>query len=129
MAFFNKRKEAGKGKLKVEEIKVATTIIFSNYNDGTGACPRYVKWYLLVREINGKYHEIFSDKQIEMETSTYHDGFTSLDFNTPYIRKLEPLAEYLINPNEKVISLQVLFDFMLDMNVSERLGAFNNIED
>lgn len=35
--------------------------------------------------------------------------------------KVEPLSEYLKNPNKKVIDIQLLFDFILDMNVQEHL--------
>lgn len=129
MGIFIKRKSTRIGTLKVEEVKVATTIIISSYNDGSGASPRCVKWYFLVREVNGKYHEIFSDKQIEKEEDTYRNGFISQNFDTPYIRKLEPLTQYLRNPKEKVIEVQLLFDFILDMNVQERLGTSKERED
>ena len=88
-----------------------------------------MKWYFLVREVDGKYHEIFSNKQIEEETDTNCDGFVSQNFDTPYIEKLEPLTEYLRNSNIKVIKLQLLFDFILNMNVREKLGAFDENED
>lgn len=123
MGIFSNRKSAGACTLKVEDVKVATTIIISSYNDGSGAGPRCVKWYFLVREVNGKYYEIFSDKQIEKEEDAYHNGFTSQSFDTPYIQKLKPLTQYLRNPKKKVIELQQLFDFILDMNVQERLGT------
>lgn len=129
MGIFNKWKSTGTGTLNVEEIKVATTIIISSYNDGSGAGPRCVKWYFLVREINGKYHEIFSDKQIEKEEDTQHNGFTSQSFDTPHIQKLEPLTQYLRNPKKKVIELQLLFDFILDMNVQERLSTSEESKD
>lgn len=129
MGIFSKRKSTGTGTLKIEEVKVATTIIISSYNDGSGLGPRRVKWYFLVREVNGKYHEIFSDKQIEKEEDTHHNGFTSQSFDTPYIQKLEPLTQYLRNPKTKVIELQLLFDFILDMNVQEQLGTSEESED
>ena len=127
MAFFNKRKSTLKvEEVKVEEVKVATTTIISSYIDEAGEGPRFVRWYFLVREVNEKYYEIFSDKQIEKESDTHDDGFTSKTFDTPYIEKLEPLTKYLRNPKQKVINLQLLFDFILDMNVRGRLGAFDN---
>ncbi len=121
MAFFDKRKAASVSNLKIENVKVATTTIISSYNDGDGAGPRCVKWYFLVREENGKYYEIFSDRQIEKETDTHHDGYVSQKLDTPYIEKLEPLAEYLRDSNKKVIESQLLFDFILGMNVQKRL--------
>ena len=121
MSIFSKRKSTKTATLNVEEINIATTIIISSYNDGSGAGPRCVKWYFLVREVNGKYYEIFSNKQIEKEEDTHHNGFTSRSFDTPYIQKLEPLTQYLRNPKKKVIELQLLFDFILDINVKEQL--------
>ena len=85
-----------------------------------------MKWYFPVREVNGKYYEIFSDKQIEKEEDENHNGFTSQNFDTLYIQKLEPLTQYLRNP---VIEVQLLFEFILDMNVQERLATFKECED
>ena len=44
MGIFIKRKSTRIGTLKVEEVKVAITIIISSYNDGSGASPSCVKW-------------------------------------------------------------------------------------
>lgn len=126
MAFFifNKRRVT-----KIATLKVATTIIFSSCDDGSGAGPRCVKWYFLVRELNGKYYEIFSNKQLEKEADTHHDGCTSKKFDTPYIEKLEPLTEYLKNPKKKVIDLQLLFEFILEMNVQEQVSTSKDNKD
>lgn len=121
MSIFSKRKSTEAATLNVEEVNIATTIIISSYNDGSGTAPRCVKWYFLVREVNGKYYEIFSNKQIEKEEDTHHNGFTSQNFDTPYIQKLEPLTQYLKSSNKKVIELQLLFDFILNINVQEQL--------
>lgn len=125
MAFFTRRKE----KIKVEEIKVATISIISSHDNGSGAGPLCVKGYFLVHEVKGKYYEIFSNKQIEKASDTHNDRFMYLNFDTPYIEKLEPLTDYLRNPKKKVIDLVLLFDFILEMNVFERLGVFDERED
>lgn len=126
MAFFSKKKGRRAEKIrneevKVEDVKIATTNITSSYDDGSGLGPRCVKWYFLVHEIDGKYYEIFSNKRIKEEVDTRNDGVTYQTFDTPYIEKVEPLREYLKNPNKKVIDVQLLFDFVLDMNVLEQL--------
>lgn len=126
MAFFSKKKGRRAEKIrneevKVEDVKIATTNITSSYDDGSGLGPRCVKWYFLVHEIDGKYYEIFSNKYIKEEVDTHNDGVTYQTFDTPYIEKVEPLREYLKNPNKKVIDVQLLFDFVLDMNVQEQL--------
>lgn len=126
MAFFSKKKGRRAEKIrneevKVEDVKIATTNITSSYDDGSGLGPRCVKWYFLVHEIDGKYYEIFSNKRIKEKVDTHNDGVTYQTFDTPYIEKVEPLREYLKNPNKKVIDVQLLFDFVLDMNVQEQL--------
>lgn len=123
MAFFSKKKGRRAEKIrneevKVEDVKIATTNITSSYDDGSGLGLRCVKWYFLVHEIDGKYYEIFSNKRIKEEVDTQ---VTYQTFDTPYIEKVEPLREYLKNPNKKVIDVQLLFDFVLDMNVQEQL--------
>ena len=138
MAFFFKKKgrraeqirneEVKAEEVKVEDVKIATTNITSNYDDGSGVGPRCVKWYFLVHEIDGKYYEIFSNKQIEKETDTHKDGFIIRNFNTPYIEKLDPLKNYLIDLNQKTIDLKLLFDFILDMNVQESIKNTEKVE-
>lgn len=124
MAFFNKRRK--NSLLKVKDLKVATAIITSSYNDGSGRGPRCVEWYFLVQEVNGKYYEIFAGEQIEMESNTHHNGACCQKFDTPYIEKLEPLEDYLNNPKQKNIKLQLLFDFILNMNVVKILEYIDN---
>ena len=46
------------------------------------------------------------------------------DFGTPYIEKIEPLSEYLRDKAEKKMNIQMLFDFITNMNVLSSLGAF-----
>ena len=130
MTFFKRRKvknEESKvlSTIRTEEVKVATAVVTSNYDDGSGLGPRCVEWYFLVHEVDGKYHEIFSGKQIEREEDTHCGEFSIKNFNTPYIQKLEPLTEYLKNPEKKVIELELLFDFILDMNVQKQLAPFD----
>ncbi len=128
MSFFRKRKEKETEELKskpevvsVKEVKVATAVITSSYNDCSGAGPICVKWYFLVREKDGRYYEIFSNRLIKEKKDTYGDGFISTVFDVPYIENVEPLTEYLKNPNEEYVKTHLLFDFILDMNVQKQL--------
>lgn len=50
-------------------------------------------------------------------------------FDTPYIEKIEPLTEYLRDKSEKKMNIQLLFDFITNMNVLNSLGAFEDDED
>lgn len=43
----------------------------------------------------------------------------SKEFNVPYITKVEMLTEYLRDQTMKTIKLELLFDFITDMNVTE----------
>lgn len=43
----------------------------------------------------------------------------SKKFNVPYITKVEMLTEYLRDQTMKTIKLELLFDFITDMNVTE----------
>ena len=45
----------------------------------------------------------------------------SKKFNVPYITKVEMLTEYLRDQTMKTIKLELLFDFITDMNVTEIL--------
>ncbi len=46
------------------------------------------------------------------------------DFNNQYIKKVEPLTEYLVKPKKIIIDVESMVDFITHMNVLERLGAF-----
>ena len=132
MAFFKKRKIKSKvdehniiaTTLKVSEIKLATTTIVSSYSSNIWNGPKYVKWYFLVREVDGKFYEIFSNRKIEKDEDSHHNECIIKDFDRPYITEVEPLTNYLRNPNIDVIESQLLFDFILTMNVHESLKTF-----
>lgn len=128
MAFFKKRKIKNIRKLKVEDIRVATTRITSSYYDDSesGLGPGCITWYFLVRKVDGEYYEIFSNRKIDKELDTHHDGITSQIFDTPYIQKIEALSNYLVDPTIKVISSKLLFDFILDMNIQTVSECFSS---
>ena len=123
MVFF-KRKS-----VNVKNVYVATTTITSSYNDGNGCGPRCVTWYFLVKLKHDKYYELFAGKHLEKEEDTHENGMIYAHFDTPYIEKVEPLAKYLTNSFKKKMSIQLLFDFITDMNVLNSLGAFDDNED
>lgn len=120
MTFFNKHRL-----VRVGPLKVATTIITSSYYDGSGAGARRVKWYFIVREVNGKYYDVFSNSQILKESDTHNHGSTIKKFDTPYIEELEPVTKYLRNPNKKFITSQCLFEFIIHMNAQQILLALD----
>lgn len=132
MVFFKNRKKKSKvdeqnfvaTTLRVSEIKVATTTIVSSYVDNSWNGPKCVKWYFLVREVDGEFYEIFSNRKIEKDEDSHHNECIIKDFDRPYITEVEPLTNYLRNPNIDVIESQLLFDFILMMNVHESLKTF-----
>ena len=126
----NKRKRKGTvdANGKVADVYVITSMIISSYNDGTGCEPMFVTMYFLARREDGEYYELFSGKKIEKDNRP-KDGFLVQNFDTPYVKKAEPLKVYLKHPNKSTIDIQCLFDFITNMNVLNTLGAFEETED
>lgn len=120
MGIFTKTKK----KFRTEDVRVATTIITSSYSDGSGNEPRCITWYFLVHKVRGEYYEIFSNRKIQKESDTHHDGITSQIFDIPYIEKIEALSNYLVDPTINIIDSKLLFDFILDMNIQSILECF-----
>lgn len=125
MAFFKRKVKGTKG-LKAEKIMVATTTMIY-YVPIQG--PKMVRWYFLVYEVNGKYYDIFSNKLLKKEVDTHHDGYTHKDSETPYIERLKPLTDYFGGSGRKKFDIVDLYDFILEMNVQERLSAFTEVSD
>ena len=127
MAFFKRKVSTNPSTLvDVEDLYVATTTITSSHNDGTGCSPICVTWYFLVKLENNEYHELFAGKKIEKEEDTHKDNMVVANFDTPYIEKIEPLTKYLRDKSEKKMNIQLLFNFITNMNVLNSLGAFED---
>lgn len=130
MAFFKRKASTNPSMLvNVEDVYVATTTITSSHNDGTGCGPRCVTWYFLVKHENNEYHELFAGKKIEKEEDTHKDDMVVANFDTPYIEKIRPLTEFLRDKSKKEMNIQLLFDFITNMNVLNFLGAFEEDKD
>lgn len=124
MVFFKrKRKGTINENVKVADVQVVTSMIISSHNDGSGGGPWCVTMYFLAKCEDGEYYELFSGKKLEKEKQP-EDGFLSQNFDTPYVKKTEPLTKYLRNPNKVTIDIQSLFDFIIQMNVLGELGTF-----
>ena len=80
--------------------------------------------YFLAKCEDGEYYELFSGKKLEKEKQP-EDGFLLQTFDTPYVKKAEPLTKYLKDPNKMTIDIQSLFDFITYMNVLGSIGAFD----
>ena len=128
MAFFKrKRKGTINAKVKVADVFVTTSMIISSHNDGTGCGPKCVTMYFLAKCEDGEYYELFSGKKLEKEKQS-ENGFLFQTFDTPYVKKAEPLTNYLRKPDKVTIDIQSLFDFITNMNVLDKLGAFSDKE-
>lgn len=59
------------GKITFEECE-KKKVELQKWNNGLGGqrCVNFLVW-----EVNGKYYETFSDKQIEKKSETHHDGY------------------------------------------------------
>lgn len=123
MSIFKSRRESNK-KLKVAEIKVAKATVMLRGENGLGI--RCVDCYLLVHKVEGKYYEVFSNRQIEKFGDT--ESIRHLDevFDTPYIAEMKPLKEYVPNPELRTIDTDILFDFILNMNIRSMLVDFDD---
>ena len=119
MSIFKSRKE-----LKVAEIKVAKATVRLRVENGLGI--QCEDCYLLVRKVEGKYYEVFSNRQIEKFGDKESRRHLDEVFDTPYIAEMKPLKEYVTNPELKTIDKDVLFDFILNMNIRSMLGDFKD---
>jgi hypothetical protein len=115
--------------VNVDEIYVATTSIISSYDDGSGWGPRAVDWYFLVTFRNEQYYELFSNKKLKMKKDTDEDDVVVLSFDEPYIKNVESLKEYLRDKLTENLEVEILFDFITNMNVLNSLGALKNEEE
>ena len=128
MAFFKrKRKGTINTNVKVADVYVVTSIIISSHNFIIGRGPMCVTMYFLAKCEDGEYYELFSGKKMEKEKQP-EDGFLAHTLDTPYVEKAEPLNKYL-KSNKLTIDIESLFDFITDMNVLGKLGAFPDEED
>lgn len=111
----------------IDEIYVAKVTFISNHDDGSGLGPRCIDFYLLTKLENDEYHEFFSGKKLEQEKDCHEDDSVIFKkFNTIYIEEIKPLNEYLLDKSLKTVDFQSLFDFLVDINVSNALGEFDD---
>lgn len=132
MTFFKRKVSSNTSRVvevEVEEVYVAKTTIVSSYDDGTGCGPRCVTWCFLVKLEDGEYKELFSNRKLEKQEDTNRNGIVIADFDTPYIDNVEPLKEHLLDKNTEKMNIQLLFDFITNMNVLTSLGAFKDDEE
>ena len=129
MAFFKRTREGTiKSNVKIADVYVATCMILSSHYDESGCGPMCVTMHFLAKCKKEEYYELFSGKKLEKKPQS-KDGFLCQTFDTPYVEKVEPLTKYLKDSNTISTDIQSLFDFITDMNVLERLGAFSEDED
>ena len=89
------------------DVYVLLVTSVSNINDGSCCGPRCFDFYLVGTKVEDKYYELFSG--VELKTSCNY-------FNTPYIKEVKPLKEYLTNPKLSKIDGQLLFGFLSELN-------------
>lgn len=131
MGFFNRKKDDALklSKVLVSEVYVCKVSLKSNYNDGSGYGTRCVDFYLLAKLENEKYSELFSGKNLEMQKDCHKDGFTFKNFNTIYIEEVRPLREYLIDASCTSVSIQSLFNFIVNYNILIYLDSLDEKEE
>lgn len=122
MKFFEKRNKNKESRqdLKIynpKQIYLLTTEIVSNCDDGSGAGPRSITQYYLATKEEEKFYELFSKVEIKYADNST-PGFTFGSFNTPMIKKVEKLEEYVTDPNIKLTAKE-LFYFITETNTTE----------
>lgn len=121
-----KRQDINCTEVDVADVSVVTAVIISSYRDEKFGSPMCVKMFFLATYKDGEYHELFSGKKLEKNAS--ENGVVSGIFDTPYVEKIEPLTQYMTESEKKRINIQLLFDFITNMNVLNNLGAFSEEE-
>lgn len=118
--------------VNIENVYVAEADIISSYKDGTCNSPKLCTSFFLVtrkkdkiQSAFDKFYELFSGKQLKSEIEDNAARIFIKAFDTPYVVKVTPLKEYLVNPHQKKMNIELLFDFITKMNADNSLGAFN----
>ena len=100
-----------------KQIYLLITEIVSNCDDGSGAGPRSITQYYLATKKEEKFYELFSKVEIKYADNST-PGFTFGSFNTPMIKKVEKLEEYVTDSNIK-LTAEELFYFITETNTTE----------
>lgn len=117
MGLFNWRKK--KDEFLVKDVYVLTAhIVSSSYVEGEPS-PRDITVYYLGIEKDGYYYEIFSGEHMALEADKVTEGIRFLEFDTPYVKTIEPLSDYLVKDDMQTVSKSLLFKFITKKNVIE----------
>ncbi len=99
---------------------LVTTEIISGYNNGSGARPlKSITQYYLATKKGEEFYELFFKVKLQKKNSS-KVGSRFLQFDIPFITRVEPMTDYVKNEKEK-ITLEDLFYFITDMNIKARL--------
>lgn len=117
--FFKKKKSTeNKNMISLENVYLVQTLIVSNLDDESGFGPRTMDMYFLARCIDGKYNELFSEREL------YKNEDTNMRyFNKPYITKEASLKSFLVDPDAKSMERSILFDYITEINVNSHFGV------
>ena len=102
------------------DVYVLLVTSVSNISAGPSCSPRQVNFYLVGTKVEDKYYELFSG--VELKTSPS-------DFNTPFIKEIEPLKEYLADPELSEVDGQLLFGFLVALNTDTIMSMLIDNED
>lgn len=127
MVFF-KRKSSTKpsNMVNVGHVYVVTATIVLARKEGD-ACwvTREVPWYFLAKFENDGYYEFFSGKKLVKKEDIQTMG--TVYVGMPYIEKVEPFTDYIKEDVvDKELDIQLLFDFITNMNVQNAFGEGKN---
>ena len=100
-------------KFKCSDVYVLTSTIVPDSDEKVGT----ITYYFLATKREEEYYELFSDMKLEKEPDTYSDKDTTKQLDKPYIKKVEPLKEYMMDKKAKRIKRSLLFEFIISINV------------
>ena len=123
MSMFKPKTKEEKKEYEVNKIYVAKTEIISSYNDGQGCGPRVVTQYYLVTRCDedDSVRELFSGIKLEALRNMQR-------FDTVYVVETKKLTEYMKNPDEKTLSAELLFNFLVMLNTEEIVRTYTDAE-
>lgn len=119
--FMNKfRSSENKSNLiDTKDVFLLTTYVVSSYDDGSHDGPKMVKVLFYATKGENAYYELFSG----MEIKPFDVEHPIECFDKAFMKKAEPLAKYLRNPNDSMMKASELMEFLTLLNTQEILKA------
>ena len=110
--------------IDTRNVFLLTTYLVSSYDDGSHDGPKMVKVLFYAKKSENAYYELFSG----MEIKPFDVEHPIECFDKAFMKKAEPLANYLSNPSDYMMKASELMEFLTLLNTREILKAKNKQE-